>query len=225
VGPPDDGGSGGESGEDDSAVRLQGDVRVLDSIAALEASTWPDSVELLVEGRSQDVMGRWNGSDPFLLDGVKRGPTIWAQASPGPGDALRTLQPIDTTVANPSGVVETSLTIVRASELDVAFSVLALPITRDEARAQLVVVALSQGRAAAGVSVRADAADVVIYVDNGGFTDTATSTDGSGIFLLANVPAVAWPGSGVTVTLSGSVSGRWDLRAVSGGVTFAAVGD
>jgi len=200
-------------------------VSVLDSIAALEASTWPDSVDLLVEGRSGDVRGLWNGIDPFSIDGVKRGPTIWAQATPGPGDALRTLQPIDTSVPNAAGVVQTELTIVRASELDVAFSVLALPVTREEARAQLVLVALSQNRPAAGVSVLAPAAEVVIYVDNGGFTDTATTTDNSGIFLLANVPSVAWPGSGVTVTLSGAVSGRWDLRAVSGTVTFAAVGD
>ncbi|HEX6765768.1 MAG TPA: hypothetical protein VF103_09835 [Polyangiaceae bacterium] len=227
VPPPNNTGGegGGPSGGDDSPVTLHGDVRSLDDITALASSPFRDPVDLLVEGVTGDVSGRWNALDPFSLDGVKRAGVTWTQATPAQGDALRTLQPVDTSSPNASGVVETSLSVVRESELDTAFAVISMPITRDPGSAQAILIVLKSGRPASGVRVLAPGAAAVIYTDNGAFTDTATFTDGSGIAILANVPSVAWPGSGYSVTLSGTVTGRWDLKLVSGGVLLAAIGD
>jgi len=206
-------------------VRLQGEVRVLNDISAFQALVFREPADLLVEGRDADVRGRWTGLDPsFSLAGVQRGQTIWAAVTPD-ALALPTLQPIDTSMPNSSDVVETVLTVVETSELDLALSVLAIPVTRDETKAQAVLVALKAGAPAAGVHVSAAGAEVVVYLDNGAFSDDVTNTDPTGIFLIGNVPAAPWPGSGVTVTLSGAVAGRWDLRVMRGGVTFGAVGN
>jgi hypothetical protein len=226
VDPPDpDAGAGGESGSSDEPVRLLGIVLLLDDIPGLNASPLREPAELLVEGRSGDVTGRYDGINPFALDGVKRAATTWVEVTPGPGDTLRTLQPVDTSRPNDADELTTELTVVRESEIDRAFSVIALPVVPDENAAQAVLVIQKDGRRAAGVRVFAPAAEVVIYSDAGGFSDTVTSTDGSGIVVLANLPASTWPGSGVTVTLSGAVTGRWDLRVVRGGVTFAGLGE
>jgi len=120
--------------------------------------------------------------------------------------------------------VTTELTVVRESELARAFSVITQPVMLDVTKAQAVLVVQKGNRRVAGVRVLAPTAEAVIYVENGAFSDTATETDASGIVVLANVPSSAWPGSGVTLTLSGAVSGRWDLRVVTRGVTFAGIG-
>jgi hypothetical protein len=223
--PGSDAGAGGESGGSDEAVRLTGDVLFLHDLSGLGASVLSEPADLLVEGPTQDVTGRFDGVDPFSLDGVKRASTAWALATPGAGNAIATLQPVDTSRPNDDDVVDTSLTVMSESELDAAYAVISLPVDRDEMLAQLVLVVRNDKRPAAGVRVTAQAAESVIYADNGGFSDTVTATDPTGIVLLANVPASEWPGSGVTVTVTGTVAGRWDLRVVSGAVTFAGIGD
>jgi hypothetical protein len=224
--PPGDGeGGAGGSPSSDDAVRLLGDVVLLDDIAGLTASDFVEPADLRVEGRSGDVTGRYLGTDGFDLDGVASTRTTWAEVAPGPGDALLTLQPVDTSRPNDANEVRTTLTVVRESELDRAFSVISSPLARNPGAAQLVLVVQKGDRGASGVGVLARAAEAVIYVDNGGFSDIVTTTDGSGIVVLANVPADSWPGSGVTVTLTGAVTGIWDLRVVRGGVTFAGIGE
>jgi hypothetical protein len=223
--PGGEGGSGGSSSDGDDPVRLMGELVLLDDIPDLRASPLREPADLLVEGAEGDVEGRYDGIDSFSLDGVLQASVAWALATPGPGDTLPTLQPVDTTRPNTEGAVTTTLTVVRESELDRAFSLLSLPISRDPANAQVVVVVMRNQRGAAGVQVVAPAAEIVVYAENGGFSDTATSTDASGVVVLANVPASDWPGSGVAVTLTGTVAGRWDLRVVSGAVTFAGISE
>jgi hypothetical protein len=109
---------------------------------------------------------------------------------------------------------------VKSSPIDLAFSVLTLPVLRDSSMAQVVLVTMKDDAPAEGIGVTAPGVEAVVYADNGGFSDVVDSTDPTGVVLLANVP-----GSAVTVTLSGEVTGRWDLRLVSGGVTLAGVGD
>jgi hypothetical protein len=213
-------GGGGASGED-SPVQLVGEVRSLDDIAAFAGAVYRDRAELLVEGHDADVRGTWTGADEtFSLDGVLRANVVWARVTPGLADALPTLQPMDTLVDGSPEVIERNLTVVRESQIDLAFNVLALPVVRDTSLAQAVLVATKDNLPAEGIQVRADAAEAVIYADNGGFSDAVTSTDPTGIVLLANVP-----GSGVTVELSGEGTGRFDLRLLAGGVTVAGVGN
>jgi hypothetical protein len=213
------GGGGGAPGED-GPVRLVGEVRSLDSLVPFAGTVYRDPVELLVEGEDGDVRGSWTGADTtFSLDGVRRAGVVWARATPLRLDALPTLQPLDTRFSDDLGVVSRPLTVVRTVPIDLAFNVLTLPIERDENLAQVVLVATNDSVPAEGIQVRATGV-VVIYAENGGFSDTVTSTDRTGIVLLANVP-----GSGVTVELSGAVVGRWDVRLLPGGVTVAQVGD
>ena len=223
--PGDDAGAGGDSGGTDEPVRLTGDVLFLHDLSGLGASVLSEPAELLVEGSMRDVMGRFNGIDPFSLDGVQRATTTWALATPGPGGALATLQPVNTSQPNDDGVVDTSLTVMSESEIDTAYAVISMPIARDVTRAQAVLVVRKDKRPVADVRVTTGSTETVIYADSGGFSDTVTATDPTGIVLLANLSASAWPGSGVTVTLTGAVVGRWDLRVVSGAVTFAGVGN
>lgn len=221
-GPAPDAGAGGESGGDDSPVRLEGEVRILNDITALASSTFTDTAAIIVEGDPTAVLGQWNGIDTFSIDGVKNAPAVWAQVTPSGGDALRTLAPIDTHLPNPSGVVSTVLTVVRASELDAAYGVLSMPLSRDSSKAQ-AILAVSGG---AGIRVLAPGAEAVVYAQNGTFSDDATSTDTSGLVLVANIPSVPWPGSTVSVTLTdGTTTSRWDVKVVTDGVTLAGVGD
>jgi hypothetical protein len=214
------GGGGGAPGED-GPVRLVGEVRSLDDLITFSGTTYRDPVELLVEGEGPDVRGSWTGADTtFSVDGVRSAAAVWAQATPLLMDALRTLQPLDTRFPDDSGVVIRPLTVVKSLPIDLAYSVLTLPVLRDESMAQVVLVTTKDDVPAEGISVSAPGVEAVIYADNGGFSDAVNSTDPTGIVMLANVP-----GSGVTVTLSGEVIGHWDLRLVSGGVTLAGVGN
>jgi hypothetical protein len=224
--PPPNGGAGGESGGDDSPVRLEGEVRILNDIVALAASTFTDTAAIVVEGDPTAVLGQWNGTDPFSISGVRRASAVWAQVTPTGGDALRTLAPIDTSRANSSGVVSTVLTVVRASELDAAYGVLSMPLARDSSKAQAILAVLDGGRPAAGIRVLVPGAEAVVYAENGTFSDDATSTDTSGLVLVANIPSVPWPGATVNVTLTGSTTtSRWDVKVVTDGVTLAGVGN
>lgn len=224
--PGGDAGAGGESGGTDEPVRLTGDVLFLHDLSGLGASVLSEPAELLVEGPTRDVMGRFNGIDPFSLDGVQRATTTWALATPGPGNALATIQPVDTSRPNDDGVVDTSLTVMSESEIATAYAVISMPVSLDVTRAQAVLVIRKNKRPVADVRVTTGSTETVIYADSGGFTDADTAaTDPTGIVLLANLPASAWPGSGVTVTLTGAVVARYDIQVVTRAVTFAGLGN
>jgi hypothetical protein len=225
--PPSSGdaGAGGESGGGEGPVRLGGDVWILNDLPRLTATRFQEPADLVVDGESGDVTGRYTGFDPFSLDGVKRSTATWVLATPGPGDALPSLQAVDTSKPTDAGGVTVELTVARESELERAFSVISQPIAPNSMAAQVVLAVQKGERAAAGVRVTALDAEAVIYVEGSSFSDTVTETDSSGIVVLANVPASGWPGSGVTVTLAGEVTGRWDLRVVRGAVTIAGIGE
>lgn len=206
-------------------MRLEGEVRILNDLAGVTATLFAEAAALRVEGTNGDVVGQWNGIDSFAIDGVKSAAAVWAQVTPGPGDALIGLGPVDTSSPDDSGVVTTVLAVARASDFREAFDLLSSPIALDEAAAQAILIAQTNNAAVAGVRVVAPLDRTVLYVENGAFTDTATSTDASGRFMLANVPAGDWPGNTVTLTLDGPVSGRYDLKVVSGGMTLGKVGN
>jgi hypothetical protein len=207
-------------------VRLEGEVRILNDINALAASAFTDSAAILAEGETTAVLGQWNGTDPFSISEVKGAAAVWTQVTPTGGDALLTLAPIDTTQPNSAGVVPTVLTVVRASELEAAYGVLSTPLAPDSSKAQAILVVLVGGRPASGIRVLAPGAEAVVYAQNGTFSDDATSTDTSGLVLVANIPSVPWPGATVSFTLTdGTTTSRWDVKVVTKGVTLAGVGN
>jgi hypothetical protein len=196
-------------------------VELFVNIPDVASTDFVEPADILVEGENGNVMGRWNGGDLFSIDGVARRAGVWALATPFGGDALRTMQPVDTSRPNASGVVQTRLQVVSASEIELALGAISSPLTPNPSRAQAVLVATEGQLPASGVSVSAPGAEAVIYVQNGAYTVADTVTDSSGVFILANVP----PTDSFTVTLSGEVEASAELRLVSGGVTFGGVGN
>jgi hypothetical protein len=223
--PPPDGGSAGAGGEPgtDEPVRVQGDVVLLNDIAAKAAVAFVESAELRAQAPNGDVRGTWNGSDPFSLEGVPRSAGVWTEVTPFAGDALVTLQPMNTLSPGSPEVIETRLAVVSALEIELALGAISTPLTPDPRRAQAVLLASKNDVATAGVSVSATGVEAVIYVDGGVYTDAATETDASGVVVLANVPV---PSTGsIIVRYEGEVSGSSELRLVAGGVTYGGIGN
>lgn len=205
-------------------VRLEGEVRLVNDLAALTASRFGDPAALRTEGPNGDVVGQWDGIGPFVLEGVKSAGAVWVQATPGPGDILRGLRPVTTTSPDAFGVVTMALFVARASDFVEAFDLLSSPIEVSLTAGQAILVATRDGAPVAGARAVAPG-ETILYAENGAFSDTATSTDESGTFMVANVPAGEWPGTPVTLTLTGPVTGSYALLLVSGGVTVGEVGN
>jgi hypothetical protein len=219
-----DGGAAGSGSGSDEPVTLEGEVHILNDIAALTSTRYDLPAALRAEGTNGDVLGQWDGVGPFSIEGVKRAGAVWAQATPTSGDTLRALRPINTSLPR-DGVVTTALGLARSSDFQAAFDLLGSPIDFAENAGHALLIAVSGGDPISGARVVASRDGVVLYSENGAYSDTATSTDESGIVLLANVPAGDWPGSEVTVTLGGSGRGSFILMLVSGGLTIANVGN
>ncbi len=167
----------------------------------------------------------WNGLPPYLLDNVAANTTAWVLVTPQnpqADDAAITLEPVVTKGANALGQIQADLGIVRDSTIEGFFDVLSMPLQRDLNAAQIVLrlTQRSGGGAFTGVGVHATTAADVIYGVNGGYSDVETVTDATGIAVLLNVPAAAYPGALVAVTFSGAASGGAQVRAVSGAVSL-----
>lgn len=224
--PPPDGGSagaGGAPGVDDDPVRVVGDVVLLNDFAEQTAVAFVEPADLRAQGQNGVVQGRWNGSDPFSLDGLPRNGAVWTEVTPLAGDALVTLQPMNTLEQGSPDIVQRRLAVVSASEIDFALGTISSPSTPDPRRAQAVLVATENDVPTSGVSVSAVGVEAVIYVDSGVYSDVATETDGSGVVLLANV---AVPSTGaIIVRYEGEVAGSAELRLVAGAVTYGGIGN
>ncbi len=220
-----DGGTAGSGSSSDEPITLEGEVHILQDIATLNSARFDEPAALRVEGTNGDILGQWDGTGSFSIQGVPRADVVWTQASPVSAGLLRAVRPVNTNAPNDVSAVRTTLGIARASDFQDAFDLLAAPIVFAENAGHAILIAVADGEAASGATLLAPRDAVVLYAENGAFSDTATSTDESGIVLLANVPAGAWPGSAVPVTLGGSGSGSYAVTLVSGGVTIAEVGN
>lgn len=224
----DDEGEGGEAGESDG-VTLTSNVLLLNDLDFRNGGPFTDSAEIRVQkAGGGSVTGNWNGTDPFRIENVLEGRAIWALGTPSAAlnnDALATLEPVRTDNPNSDGVVEADpFALVRASVMDNIYDLLTVPITLDRGRAQIVLRLVNDaGSGRAGVRVTAQNAEVVIYAASGGFSDAEMQTDNTGLVVLANTPASAWPGSLVSVSFAGADTGAADLRVVAGAVTVVSV--
>jgi hypothetical protein len=225
------GGSGGSSGNGSSApVELNGTVLRLNDLdfnaaGFSRAEPYRDVAKVTVEGASSTTVSvDYNGFDPFLLSGVRRGPEVWTLVEPSDtsADAMPTLQPLFTADAPSSAALELDVAVLRATTLDTAYSVLTNPVVREPSRGHAVLLFLDGDEPIAGVTVSAPNAERVIYAAGGTYSDDETATDESGLVLLSNVPAGSWPGSAVQVTVSGEAVGSFATRVVADAVTVAA---
>jgi hypothetical protein len=224
------GGSGGSSGNGSSSpVELSGTVLRLNDLGFnaagfSQAEPYRDPAKVTLEGASSTTVSvDYNGFDPFLLSGVRRGPEVWALVEPNDAsaDAMPTLQPVFTADAPSSAALELDLAVLRATTLDAAYSVLTNPVVREPSRAHAVLLFLDANEPIAGVTVSAPNAERVIYAADGTYTDDEIETDETGLVLLSNVPAGSWPGGALQVTVSGAAVGSFATRVVADAVTVA----
>jgi hypothetical protein len=223
-----DGNQGGEAGESDG-VTLTSQVLLLNDLDFRNGGPFTESAEIRIQKAGGGaVTGTWNGSEPFRIQNVLEGRAVWALGTPVAAlnqDALPTLEPVRTDNPNSEGVVEADpFALVRASTMETIYDLLTVPITLDPSRAQVVLRVVNEsGAGIAGVRVTAPSAGVVIYAASGAFSDAETQTDLTGLVVLANAPAGAWPGSLLSVSFAGAETGAAELRAIAGAVTVVSV--
>lgn len=224
------GGASGSSGASNTPVELSGTVLRLNDLTFNssgfgQAEPYRDLATVTAEGASTNtVTVDYNGFDPFVLSGVRRAEEVWTLVEPADdgADAMATLQPLYTTDAGSTGALALDVALLRASELDAAYSVLTDPVVVEPSRAHVLLLFLDDDDPMAGVSVSAPTAARVVYAAGGTYSDDATATDETGVVLLANLPAADWPGSAAQITVSGAAVGSFATRIVAGAVTIAA---
>lgn len=226
-----DGGGGSDAGSS-SGVELTGQVLVLnDDLNFTTGTVFTDGVGLKTLGKDgRDVSGAWDGSDPFSLAGVQSAPLVWVLATPDnpvADDVSPVLEPVATDVPDAQGRVDVKLAVVHSTTIQRIFDLASVPLTPDDSKAQLVLRLVDDSTNAsdppplAGVSVKAPAAEDVLYGASGGFSDVVTETDNTGVVVLLNVAAAAWRGAEISVAFSGKRTSGAQVRAVSGAVTVA----
>lgn len=240
IGAPTTPGGGGESGENPGAggdgsgktVTLTGDVGLLLDNGRFDmAEKFLDPATI----KSTNADGRtasdaWNGMDPFTVQELPEGSVSWLLVTPQTAgtDAAVTLEPVLAERPDSKGFVSADLQLVRDSNIETIFDLLTVPTQRNAKAAQIVLILTERGAGSgltrlAGITVKATSAETISYSTNGGYSSVATQTDSSGVAVLLNVPAGGWPGSLVSVQLSGVKKGGGEVRAIGGAVSLVTV--
>jgi hypothetical protein len=233
---PGGGGAEGEGGSDggtSKGILLTGSVLVLnDDVNFEKGPTYTGVTDLKTEAADgRTVTAQWQGSDPFALVGVRQAAPVWVLATPQnlvADDVLAALEPVRTDMPNAQGTVTANLALVHATTLDGMFDLANVPLTRDSTKAQLILRLVDKTSTAAdppplaGIGVSATA-EATLYGASGGFSSVATATDLTGVAVLANVGAAAYPGALVRVEFNGARTGGADVRAVTGAVTLTTI--
>jgi hypothetical protein len=223
--PPVGGGSGGTSGEagsgdaaGDASTDVSGTVALLTGDDFENAIVYPDPATVELDVRAATVTASYDGAG-FTAPGVRVGTDLWARVVPSPGDALPTLQPIDTTAGAPLGLL-----LVPRSTLELVYGLLTAPTAPADGTAQVVLQFLDATTLAPleGVSV-AHGAEAIAYDAGATYSDSLVATGPRGFAILVNVPAVQIASlQKVQITL-GSTVGAIDVLMQSNAVTLADV--
>jgi hypothetical protein len=165
----------------------------------------------------------FDGQHPFTLTGVEPAVPSWISVRPSSGtENLRTLHPVATNINR-----SVDLGLVRADTLDEMFGILTVPAQLGSGTAQIVLAfSVTQGAStsgAAGVQVALPDSAFVAYKNGAAWSSDEPGTDTSGLVVLGNVPAVAFPGTTKRIFLSGSSSGFIDVRVAAEAVSLVAV--
>jgi hypothetical protein len=161
--------------------------------------------------------GTWTGSGTVTLGRLVSGAFVLIAPTDSTQDAWPTVLRLPESVE----VEPVELPLVRATVLDAIFSLPTEPIEPVSGRAQVVfqIEDADTHLPLAGATVTAAGSEVVLYADGGTWSDAVTETDPTGLVLIANAPAAAWPGRLSTITVSGSALGSVPYRAVADAVS------
>lgn len=215
-------GGGGDAEADASGgVEISGSVIAISSDDLTSAIPFFDPASIEVESPSGAIVSGAYDGDSFLVSGALQSTGTWATVRPTfPGDALPTLQPVDTTI--PSGL---QLLVLQRSVLELIYGVLTTPTAPADGSAQLVLTFLNAatGQPLQGVSVFHDAAEVIAYDAGGSYTEEVTQTGPRGIALVVNVPAVSQRATQKIQIQTATTSGTLELVLQAGSVTLTDV--
>ncbi len=185
----------------------------------LSTAPFTNLASVLADGEGGTTLeAAWNGLDPFAIEGLAEEPFVLVEPELGV-DALPTmLRPaLD-------GLVE--LPLVRATVLESILALSSQPLDLASDRAQVAITLIDVGTAQpiSAATLAEPSAESVLYASSGTWSDADSETGPSGLAMLVNVEAGAWPGKLTSVAVTGSATGAIPLRVVSGAVTVLYVG-
>lgn len=233
VGMPGSGGGAGPGNAGNagmgatSSVTLTGRVILIDDFAFESGPVLDDAATIRAQARGGGTAtGDWNGTGEYQVANVLSDPLAWVSVTPATstGEGLPTVAPVNTSQPAADGTVTQNLAVVSTTVIDTVLNLLTVPTLRDTSKAILILmVQEADGTPLPGVTVTAPTAETIVYGAAGTFTDDASQTDNSGLVLLVNVPASAWPGTLVGVTFTGALQGGADVRAITGAITIEGI--
>jgi hypothetical protein len=205
-------------------------VHITDDVNFVKTMPFTSPADLKVQGADgRTVSGTWDGSNPFLLEGVVSAPSTWVLATPQnplAADALPSMEVVETDQPDAEDTVSADVGLVQASSIEQILDSSTVPVSVDPSLAQLIIRLVDKSSSPtnptplAGVKVALSSAENILYGASGGFSDVATETDPTGMVVLANVPGAAWPGAIVNLEFSGTKTGGDRVPAVTGAVTL-----
>jgi hypothetical protein len=212
---------GAAAGAPPLSVDIEGSVSEFVNAAFELTSGYARKAVVESEGVEQStVRASFEGTGTFLLREVRNQEPIWLSVRPDPETEreFRTLHP----------VLDLSKPVVvpivgRALLEQLVFGLLpTAPAVIDE-RAQAVLFFRDQdGRALSGIAAELPEAGIIAYSRSGGWSDqSGITTDLSGLVVLGNITARAYPGNDVRIDFSGAEEGFADIRVAAGAVTVA----
>lgn len=213
-------GAGGAAGGGGlSAGSLSGTVVNLVDDTFRTALLDPNAAVVEATGASGGIVSaNWNGVDPFSLSGVAPAVASWVSVRPVTGNvSLRTLTPIATNLAS-----TVALGLVQSDVIDTITLSLSTPSSRALGTAQVVfwVSSKTTGQGVSGVKLALSGATFVAYRVAGLWSVDDVATDVSGLAMLGNLPAPAYPGAPTSVSLAGATSGTVSVTVAADAVTF-----
>lgn len=214
---------GGNAGIGGDSTTLRG--TVVDVVDDTFRTSIPDTQPAIVEAQGRNVAvvsADWNGIDPFVLAGVQSSlDVVWLSVRPKSGNAsIRTLTPV-----KPNLVGNIQLPLIETDVIDSIFLGLSTPVTRASGAGHLIISFVSErtGAGVPGVKVASSRSAVVAYRTGGLWSNDALQTDSSGLVLVGNLAAAAFPGSPITISLSGAISSAIGFAVAADGVTLSEV--
>lgn len=127
------------------------------------------------------------------------------------------------TLSQISGAAPT-LGVMPRLAIDTIFQQLTIPAEPDPERAQVLVrIADRGGNPLPQVVPAVPGARTIVYASLGSWLESSDQTSNEGMFLAADVPAATFPGSKLTINLSGAAQGTFEVPVAAGAVTVFGV--
>ncbi len=227
-----EGGAGGQAGQTAGGSGLHATGVTLDiDVACLDMDVLDPRSATPLEGtfsiRAPGVDGTTQvltGSVPAPMAGIRYSTRAWLSAEPTtPGAYWPGLLALDTTKIDVNQTV--TIPVVARSDLELIGNLLTVPAIIDESAAQILVrfVQATSRSPILGVKVLSQGDELVVYDEQGVFSDQGEQTGSMGIALLLNRSAASGTGQWLQIEFGGATDGSLAVPLQAGFATFAEV--